>query len=611
MSSSAPDRGGPAGRPVRLPGWLTPTRVALLVWLLLAGAMLVAYAGDIATLTVGDPDDALRLVQVRDLLAGQPWWDVGQHRINPAGGGGLMHWSRLVDAPLALGIAALTPILGADAATGLVMALWPLLLLGAAFLALARLTSTLGDPRIARLAPLLLAADAMILYQFTPLRIDHHGWQILLTLVAVMLLLREPDARGGMVLGSVAAALLAISLEGLPAAALIAALAGLEWVWTGRADARARLLAMLATLAGAAALLQFVTRGPASLVQSWCDALSLPYLAALATAAAVTGAGMALLQGSRGGRAGRAVVLAAAGAASAAVLLGIDPACASGPFAALDPLVVHYWYANVREGLPLWQPLDGLAGYSLAPTLVGLVGCWLGWRTGPARRWLLLGGALAGLAILSLLVLRSGATAHAVALPGCALVALRAWDRARGLGAALPRVVASLLPALAVPPVAGAIAAAGIAAVAPPQPAPRAGAPCVERGRLGALATLPPATLLTPLDIGPGLLQHTRHSVVATGHHRNNRAMAATIRVFVGDAARAERRARALGAGIIVVCPAASEWRNFVAAPGDSLARRLSRGMVPAWLEPVPLGPGVPLRAWRIVPPTPARVTSS
>ena len=47
-----------------------------------------------------DTDDAMRLVQVRDLLAGQGWFDMVQHRLMPPEGAS-MHWSRLVDAPLA------------------------------------------------------------------------------------------------------------------------------------------------------------------------------------------------------------------------------------------------------------------------------------------------------------------------------------------------------------------------------------------------------------------------------------------------------------------------------------------------------------------------------
>ena len=46
-----------------------------------------------------DPDDAMRMVQVRDLMAGQGWFDLTAHRINPPQGL-FLHWSRVVDVPL-------------------------------------------------------------------------------------------------------------------------------------------------------------------------------------------------------------------------------------------------------------------------------------------------------------------------------------------------------------------------------------------------------------------------------------------------------------------------------------------------------------------------------
>src|SRR5579872_2177391 len=45
-------------------------------------------------------DDAMRLAQVRDLLAGQSWYDLTQWRMNVPFGLP-MHWSRLIDAPIA------------------------------------------------------------------------------------------------------------------------------------------------------------------------------------------------------------------------------------------------------------------------------------------------------------------------------------------------------------------------------------------------------------------------------------------------------------------------------------------------------------------------------
>src|SRR3954470_2948132 len=109
-----------------------------LLWPLAAGAVFAACA---LWLTRGglslDTDSAMRLVQVRDLLAGQSWFDTVQHRLNTPYGLP-MHWSRLVDAPLAL----LSLV-----SERLALIAWPLLLFAALLSLLARLAERLGGHR--------------------------------------------------------------------------------------------------------------------------------------------------------------------------------------------------------------------------------------------------------------------------------------------------------------------------------------------------------------------------------------------------------------------------------------------------------------------------------
>ena len=80
-----------------------------------------------------DPDDAMRLLQVRDWLAGQSWFDVTQYRLNLPFGAP-MHWSRLVDLPIAAVILLFRPIFGADGGETAALIIVPLLTLGAAML---------------------------------------------------------------------------------------------------------------------------------------------------------------------------------------------------------------------------------------------------------------------------------------------------------------------------------------------------------------------------------------------------------------------------------------------------------------------------------------------
>ena len=65
----------------------------------MAAASLAAGA-DFLHSSNGDNDSLLRIVQVRDLIAGQGWFDLTQYRMG-LDGGFVMHWSRIVDAPIA------------------------------------------------------------------------------------------------------------------------------------------------------------------------------------------------------------------------------------------------------------------------------------------------------------------------------------------------------------------------------------------------------------------------------------------------------------------------------------------------------------------------------
>ena len=72
-------------------------------WLLLCLLLIGTSAHRIAGLQMSDPDDYMRLLQVQDWLAGQSWWDVANYRMGSPPGAD-MHWSRLVDLPIAAAI---------------------------------------------------------------------------------------------------------------------------------------------------------------------------------------------------------------------------------------------------------------------------------------------------------------------------------------------------------------------------------------------------------------------------------------------------------------------------------------------------------------------------
>src|SRR5690606_31667197 len=128
----------------------------------------------------------------------------------------------------------------------------------------------------AGLACLSIALSVPVLAHLRPLRIDHHGWQIVLLLVAVNALMSRSPRLGGLVAGLAAAAMLSVSIEGLPMAAAICGIAALRW-FRNRKD-RHWFTWTMGWLAGGSAFFFLVTRGVQDLA-TYCDAISPHHIA--------------------------------------------------------------------------------------------------------------------------------------------------------------------------------------------------------------------------------------------------------------------------------------------------------------------------------------------
>src|ERR1700730_5033081 len=70
-----------------------------LAWLVIVAQLLAEHWGETAQ-TLSDMDDAMRLVQVREFLAGRGWFDLHEMRLGPPDGY-YTHWARLIDARIA------------------------------------------------------------------------------------------------------------------------------------------------------------------------------------------------------------------------------------------------------------------------------------------------------------------------------------------------------------------------------------------------------------------------------------------------------------------------------------------------------------------------------
>ena len=564
--------------------------------MLCSAVMLALFRTDIATLGFRDPDDAMRLVQIRDWIGGQAFWDVSQHRVNPPLGGP-MHWSRIVEMPVAALILLFTPLLGATPAEMLACVIVPLLLLGGLTAALFIAARRIAGPIVALLSVVLLLTTPSILVQFTPLRIDHHGWQILLAAIALCGATDDRPARGGIVAALALALWLQISSESLPYVALFGAAFALRH-WIAR-DQAPRFIAFALSLGGVALFLLALLRGPNAAMASHCDALSYVYVwslvaMAIATLAAARAIGTATAPN-------RFAIAAIGGGAALATFALTGGPCLSGdPFAALGPLAYKLWYLQVVEGRPIWEQSLSMRGVILLPPLLGLGSALLAAHTtqGEARmRWLLLALLLLGATGVAMLVMRALSVAHVLALPGIAWLLIALFRRIQSARAALVRVSGSVALALLTPV---GLSALWTALASPPEPAAQKGGDCRSASMLAPLRALPPATLFAPLDLGPDILARTGHSVIGTAHHRNAVGITTVIQGFVDRPNQAHATIGRTRATYLVTCGGLNELRLYAKTNPAGLAALLAKGKPPAWLEQLPTKE--PLRLYRIRP---------
>ena len=256
----------------------------LAMWLL-ASAMLLWLSWDTVLTRAGwDPDDRLRLVQLRDFLGGQSWFDTTQYRMN-APEGAPMHWSRLIELPLALVVLVAIPLLGAERAEMAAGIIVPLFCLGGVAFLLAQVAEKIaGRPAAIAACMLALIAPAMLI-QLRPMRIDHHGWQIFCAVLGFATLYWVNARKAGLVLGMALAVWVHISLEGAPMTAAFFLYLGWRWI-VDRVES-GRLCWTLCSFALGSLGLFFGTQSLGLSAQNFCDTVSPAHIWAILLATVI------------------------------------------------------------------------------------------------------------------------------------------------------------------------------------------------------------------------------------------------------------------------------------------------------------------------------------
>jgi hypothetical protein len=560
----------------------------LALWLVVATVLVWLSWDRVVTRGGWDPDDQLRMVQLRDFLGGQSWFDTTQYRLNPPEGAP-MHWSRLIELPLAMVVMLFTPLVGAAHAEMVAGALVPMLCLGGIALLLARIAEKIGG-RAAGIAAFLLAlmAPAMLI-QLRPMRIDHHGWQIFCAVLALATLFWTDKRKAGLVMGAALATWMHISLEGAPMTAAFFLVLGWRWV-TERVIERGegvRLFWTLVSFASMSLALFLGTQADGFAARQYCDTVSPAHIWAILAAVTL------LLPAIHAKPAARSVRVAAAGGAglvAMVVLLSLAPQCSQGAFGDLDPLVREYWYAKISEGLPVWYQDLPTAITLMAPLVVALVALVAANRfTDAEHRPMLrqLGFFLIYASILSLLVFRTISVATAFTIVPTALCLAAAFNRYRVEPVLARRLL--LVPAALVLLTSGMLAGsvAGAFGDKPDKAEAKreaAGDACETVQSAKALAALPPGNIIAPFDMGPVILLTTGHKVLASSHHRNRQGMRDQIDIFRLAPDQSRPIMARHNITYIVACPGEAELGYYAEKNPTGLWALLAKDDVPGWL---------------------------
>ncbi|MFC6446961.1 hypothetical protein [Shinella zoogloeoides] len=597
----------PSKAPARRQGL---TAGVLALYSLVAIALVLAISLPFATDYVGaDNDDTMRLVVVRDLLAGQSWFDTTQYRLG-LDGGTLMHWSRFVDLPIANLISFFSLFADQRHAEAIALAVWPALLvvpvLAGMGLAAYRLGGTMGMHATLVLTSVFVVA----LNRFQPGSIDHHNVQLALVAgIAAMLLDPGMRARDHAVAGLLSGLAIAIGAETTPLIGAVCLVVALRWVWQGPAYREAA-AAFGLSLALTITLAFFATVAPSRYTQVTCDSLSYGFYA-LATLGGGTLFLTASLASGRSLR-GRLAALAGAGVVIAGAVLVIAPGCLANPLDTLDPLLKTFWLSGVIEAqsaVAQFRLEPGSVGSFYAPGLLAMLVCLWRIRRGEKTEAHLVVLALLAVAFaVSLIQIRGAIFSNMLsALPlGLAIADMRKASNAdpKNLRTGLAFIALTLASVPATWALAGAMLpgrsqaklTAGLAAA----PTPRLS--CTAEASIAPLAAEPAGVVAGASNLGAPILRYTGHRVLSAPYHRNQGGMLTELHIGLSNPRQAEAFLRGAHVTLLAFCPDDTQTRDLAKAEPGGLYADLLKGRVPDYLEPIAGTESASLRLYRVRP---------
>lgn len=571
-------------------------RTAFLFALIIAAIMASidlagAYARNSLDL-LSDPDSNMRMQQVRDLLAGQSWFDVRMTRFGLEGYTP-MHWPRLADIVPAGFIWALTPLIGREMAEVVTVTSVPMLyrvpLFFVCIWAAHRIVPSVTT-RVVGLAALVLLIQLPFLHiHFRPGLIDHHNLQMIALAVLIGGFVGIRTLKSGVIAAVGLVFGLVIGFDAVPYVASAILALGLLWVFDPQAEQRFLKGFGYGTLALTALCAPIFIPQPWTNV--WCDSWTVPVAAIL-----FSSGGIAVLMATWLGNLPHwwqrlfAAILVGGGVLAGLVLL--FPACLN-PLPLQDPLIDKYWMSGITENSSL-SKLVGASGSVVFIWLLPIVALiyfvysiWLGRLT--------LKATLPALGMVAVGLLFSAAVSRGIPMLSLATALIltpllaQVFSQAKSHKFAILFVCASLVFA----------AGSTIKSIVMPDktwvtlvdgvriPEETDAAFCLKPEDVAALRRLPPGLMIAPFGPSEFILRQTLHRTSFAGYHRAKEDNLWVIRWLIAQPEVAKSMLNEHHPRYVFTCKFDTHFKFMAESDPSSFVARLVQDKPPGWVKPV------------------------
>lgn len=607
MASAGAEEAGFGGNPRVL---LVVSLVTLLVVLTVRGSVLQVFEGRLL-----DPDGFMWLARVLELQATGDFWDGRLPRVDPPHGYE-QHWTRPFDVVLLIGAWVGSLFVDFDRALlGWSIVLGPLFAVATVVILRWSFDPLLPRSTTALLGFLFVSQQSLIsIYQFG--RPDHHLLHVLLFAAlcgyVIRMQLRPASAVQGVIAGSIAGGMIWLGTEGMLAILAVMAVLGLPWL-TGGEDFGRKSLHFCGGLTVFCIAALLIEHGPAGLLQDHYDELGRAHVLAFSLVSGFWLAVVALEGRAALSSVVRRAILTVFGVVLVyALLRAATPDLLVNPYMGTDPYFDRLFWPSVTESHPPVKPQLLLAGaYGKAANAfwiwLGIVvpampALWLLLRKADraqTRAWLaiaLIAAVFLTLAFtqrrfcryVSILLL----PCYAYTLCWCAVELRRRvadWAAAPVCWSMLVLAVFLFLS----PRILFGQAASEILERRPALQRSTAefAAFCAFLNDPSGLGARTERVLISA-EWGPEILFRTRHAIFSVPSHRYHPGFADAVKILSAlddETARALIEARNVDLIVVERSDGSGRYTEHPSPDASIFYRRLYRGQLPEWIEPVPL----------------------